>query len=35
MQIKKSDIFNYAFIAFPVAFASIPIYKSIIIQALE
>lgn len=26
MQIKKSDIFNYAFIAFPVAFASIPIY---------
>ncbi|WP_191092466.1 MFS transporter [Francisella sp. XLW-1] len=26
MNIKKSDIFNYAFIAFPVAFASIPIY---------
>lgn len=26
MSIKKLDIFNYAFIAFPVAFASIPIY---------
>ncbi|AEB28748.1 MFS transporter [Francisella hispaniensis] len=26
MSIKKVDIFNYAFIAFPVAFASIPIY---------
>ena len=26
MSIKKADIFNYAFIALPVAFASIPIY---------